>query len=61
MSQLCIHLDCKKQPTFNYENKKIPLYCAIHKLANMVDVKVKNVFMKFVINNQLLILKKKRK
>jgi hypothetical protein len=32
---------CSKQPTFNFEGEKRPLYCAEHKKEGMIDVKHK--------------------
>ncbi len=37
----CIIENCNTQPIFNYENKKIGLYCNVHKLDNMINVKNK--------------------
>ena len=34
----CIVSDCKKNSSFNYENKE-PIYCNDHKLENMINVK----------------------
>jgi hypothetical protein len=40
-SKKCLYIDCIKQPCYNYENEKAPLYCSLHKLENMVDIKSK--------------------
>jgi hypothetical protein len=37
----CAHPECNKCPSFNYPGKTPGLYCGIHKLAGMVDVKHK--------------------
>ena len=41
INKTCIFYNCKKQPTFNYENKKQALYCFNHKLENMINIKSK--------------------
>jgi len=38
---MCNFKDCKILPSFNYENEKNGLYCAKHKLENMIDIKNK--------------------
>jgi hypothetical protein len=38
---MCIHPNCKTRPTYNKEHETKALYCAIHKLEGMVDVKNK--------------------
>ena len=35
----CIISDCKKNASFNYKNMKDPIYCNVHKLKNMINVK----------------------
>ena len=40
-SQLCQFFECKTHATFNYEGQSKALYCNVHKLPNMVDVKNK--------------------
>ena len=35
----CIISDCEKNASFNYKNKKDPIYCHSHKLKNMINVK----------------------
>lgn len=40
-SSLCQFFECKTYATFNHEGSKKGLYCATHKLPNMVDVKHK--------------------
>ena len=35
----CIYDGCKTRPNFNYENKIEAIYCSVHKLENMVDIK----------------------
>jgi hypothetical protein len=37
----CIHPNCKTRPVYNIQGESIGLYCSIHKLPNMVDVKHK--------------------
>jgi hypothetical protein len=37
----CAHPDCKKIPSFSYEGQVNGLYCAEHRLENMVRVKSK--------------------
>jgi predicted nucleic acid-binding OB-fold protein len=34
-------LKCHKRPFFNFKNEKNPIYCNIHKLKNMIDIKNK--------------------
>ncbi len=34
----CIEENCDKQPNFNFQNEKIPLYCKKHKLENMINI-----------------------
>jgi hypothetical protein len=41
ISKTCIHENCKIQPSYNAEGQTKPLYCAIHKLEGMVNVKDK--------------------
>ena len=36
---MCIYPSCKVQPTYNTEGETKALYCSIHKLEGMVDVK----------------------
>ena len=35
----CIISDCRRHASFNYKNIKDPIYCHIHKLKNMINVK----------------------
>jgi hypothetical protein len=42
VSQICIHSGCKVQPSYNVEGGTKALYCAIHKLDGMIDIKSKN-------------------
>jgi EsV-1-7 cysteine-rich motif len=35
----CNHESCTKQPSFNYENEKKPLFCNDHKETGMINVK----------------------
>ena len=37
-NKTCIHPDCKKQPIYNIEGESKALYCASHKLEEMVNV-----------------------
>ena len=39
----CIISDCEKNASFNYKDLKDPIYCNIHKLKNMVNVKKSDV------------------
>jgi hypothetical protein len=39
--QCCIHPNCKTQPCFNVEGETKALYCSVHKLDGMIDVKHK--------------------
>jgi len=41
ISKTCIYPNCKTQPVYNYENETKAIYCASHKLENMVNVKNK--------------------
>ena len=42
MPNICIGVNCNKQPVFNYPLfKGIGLFCGEHKLSGMVDVKRK--------------------
>lgn len=34
-------LECKKQPNFNYNDKKVGIYCSEHKKENMINVRSK--------------------
>jgi hypothetical protein len=38
MVKYCNFENCKKQPTFNYENEKKAIYCFQHKKENMINV-----------------------
>jgi hypothetical protein len=40
-SKTCLHPQCNKGPSFNKEGKTTALYCSIHKLEGMIDVKSK--------------------
>ena len=35
----CIISDCEKNASFNYKDLKDPIYCNIHKLEGMINVK----------------------
>jgi hypothetical protein len=35
----CIFDNCKKHPTYNFENENIPIYCFEHKVNNMIHIK----------------------
>ena len=35
----CIISDCEKNASFNYKNLQDPIYCNVHKLENMINVK----------------------
>ncbi len=37
----CLYENCNIQPIFNYKNEKKAIYCKIHKLENMIDIKHK--------------------
>ena len=39
VSMICIHEGCKVRPVYNTEGETKALYCLIHKLEGMVDVK----------------------
>jgi hypothetical protein len=39
--RICINKDCNKNPAFNYKNESKRLYCSVHKLDNMIDIKNK--------------------
>ena len=38
-SKRCIFDNCNIRPSYNYENEKQAIYCAKHKLDNMIDIK----------------------
>jgi hypothetical protein len=38
---MCKYSDCKIHPIFNFTGEKPPLFCSLHKLEGMVDVKHK--------------------
>lgn len=38
---MCNYKDCKTKPYFNFENEKKAIYCSMHKLEDMVNVKNK--------------------
>jgi hypothetical protein len=38
-SKKCIYENCKTIPNYNFVGNKTAIYCNIHKLENMVDVK----------------------
>ena len=47
-SKICLNKDCKIEACFNYKfykeiNIRKHAYCKIHKLNNMVTLKIKNV------------------
>ena len=37
----CINDHCENIAYFNYKCKKIPLYCWLHKLINMIEIRSK--------------------
>jgi hypothetical protein len=39
---MCIHEGCKTRPNYNVEGDTKAIYCSVHKLEGMVDVKHKN-------------------
>ena len=41
-NKTCLFDGCKTRPYYNYENEKMGIYCAIHKLENIVDIANKN-------------------
>ena len=41
MPKKCIHENCMKTPIYNISTEQIALYCNIHKLENMIDIKSK--------------------
>ncbi len=41
MPKTCIYIDCKKIPSYNKEGETKRLYCSVHKLSGMVNVKSK--------------------
>ena len=55
MSKYCIHKDCNKIPYYNLSTKMKPLYCKEHKKENMIDIVHKNVFIKNVIKDLIII------
>ena len=38
MVKKCIELNCNKQPSYNYDENKCPIYCVSHKKDNMINV-----------------------
>jgi hypothetical protein len=38
---MCKFDSCKTRPIYNYENETTALYCAKHKLDNMINIKSK--------------------
>ena len=42
MPKKCLHENCMTIPNFNIPTEKIALYCNIHKLENMINIKNKN-------------------
>ena len=38
---MCYYKECKTQSNYNYEGETKALYCLLHKLENMVNVKKK--------------------
>jgi hypothetical protein len=40
-SKKCIHPNCKKTSSYNYQGKTERLYCSEHKKENMLDIKTK--------------------
>lgn len=40
-ANICKNINCQHQSTFNFEDKKQSIYCSIHKLNNMIDIKHK--------------------
>ena len=41
ISQICVHPGCKTIPVYNIEGETKKIYCAIHKLEGMINVKSK--------------------
>jgi len=39
MKYICIYDNCNEIAYFNYKNKKIPLFCWLHKLKDMIEIK----------------------
>jgi hypothetical protein len=37
----CIHRGCKTQPNYNYDGETTPIYCSVHKLDRMNNIKSK--------------------
>ncbi len=38
MTRICIKENCYKHSSFNYKNKKSPIYCLKHKKDNMINI-----------------------
>ena len=38
MSRMCVYEDCNTRPSYNNEGESKPLYCAKHKLEDMINV-----------------------
>ena len=51
MNNLCSYENCKLTSEYNYEDKDI-LYCFLHKLENMINIKCKSEFCNTLINNK---------
>ena len=43
---MCKEINCKKSPIYNFEGEKKRLYCSLHKLEGMINVKNKTFFEK---------------
>ena len=43
-SNICVYDYCKTRSTYNYDNESKALYCNEHKLANMIDIKHKKMY-----------------
>ncbi len=41
MTKYCIEENCNTRPTFNYKDETTAIYCSIHRLENMIDIKNK--------------------
>jgi len=36
----CLFENCENKAYFNYAGKKIPIFCWLHKLKNMIEIKM---------------------
>jgi hypothetical protein len=41
VSKKCIHIECSVLPSYNYPGEKTAIYCAKHKLDDMINIKSK--------------------